>query len=257
MADLTTLDSAQPAGSETPTQGDDRERETRDKTKGSFNLEHYLDGKHKIPILASLPAFGSAGRLVWKQTSGVADELWGDTGSAWTKLTTNQQMIDYIASLATHAAVNPIDHPNNSIDYLKIIAGAIRKKHLDGGTDNASINNLVNGGNADNLHYHGGGGTGYWTSVSVNTIYQATTDGMVVGFSEIASGIGGIEIHIKSDSTSPPTTRRAAYIREIPTLSNPYTAQASLMCPIPKNDYWIIDSSVTNNYFYWIPWGRF
>ena len=49
MAGLETLDEAAPRDTDPVSLGDDAIRETRQKTKTSVGLEHYLDGPHKIP----------------------------------------------------------------------------------------------------------------------------------------------------------------------------------------------------------------
>ena len=156
MAGLDDLNPNTPLGLATPTEGDNELRAIKSKVREFAGVEHALDGKHKFPVVAVLPAFGTAGRLVVKTTIGVADELWYDTGTAWVKITSNQDVITYTSSfgLLTHKTANPIDHPDNSITYLKILAGEIRHKHLGGGTSDASIAALVNALNADALHTH-------------------------------------------------------------------------------------------------------
>jgi hypothetical protein len=61
---------------------------------------------------------------------------------------------------------------------------------------------------------------GAWVSKSINTIYQATTDGFVIAYHPINS------IILYSDSSNPPTTLRS-------------TNSSDFICvPIRKNDYW-------------------
>lgn len=152
MSNLTTLDPMLPIGSDTASI---RISETRQKLLASFGVEHALDGKHKMPKVSTLPANDTnSQRLVIKSTTGVADELWYDDGTTWTKITSNQAIIDYVNSLTSHKTVEPIDHPDSSITYMKIALGAIRKKHLDSTTETTSIAALVNTANADALHKH-------------------------------------------------------------------------------------------------------
>lgn len=155
MSGLNDLDENTPTGKTTPTQADDELRALKAKLKDYAAIEHAYDGMHKFPKVYSLPANNpDSRRIIIKATSGLADELFYDNGVAWIKITSNQSVIDYINSLAVHRTANPMDHSDGSITYLKITAGAIRKKHLDSSTELTSIAALVNTTNADILHKH-------------------------------------------------------------------------------------------------------
>lgn len=156
MAGLDDINPTDPAGTETPTLGDNRIRALAAKTIEAFALEHALAGEHTFLIgsAAQRPAAGHAGRFFILTAAGVAVELQYDTGSAWVTLTSNQAIIDQDGDLATHIAANPIDHPDDSVTAAKILAGAILAKHLDATSGNASIAALVNGSNADAFHVH-------------------------------------------------------------------------------------------------------
>lgn len=77
---------------------------------------------------------------------------------------------------------------------------------------------------------------GSWTSKSVTTIYQAATDGFVVGFGGPSSGNGSI--NVLTDSSTTPTTTRLSY-----NLVN--GVGAGVCCPIKKNDYYEVTGTGT------------
>lgn len=157
MSGLNDLDENTPTGKTTPTQSDDELRAIKAKLKEYAIVEHAYDGKHKTPKVRILPANDSnSRRIVVKAAAGIADELYYDDEESlsWIKITSNQSMIDYINNLTVHKTANPIDHADGSVSYLKITAGAIRKKHLDNSTEVTSIAALVNTTNADLLHKH-------------------------------------------------------------------------------------------------------
>jgi hypothetical protein len=74
---------------------------------------------------------------------------------------------------------------------------------------------------------------GSYTSKSDNTVYQAATDGFVLG-------IDGSSAVIRSDSSNPPTTIRIQ------------GGSLSSVCPVKRGDYY-----KTNNFntVYWLPIG--
>jgi hypothetical protein len=82
MAGLETLDETSPRDTDPVSLGDDAIRETRQKTKTSFGIEHYLDGPHKIPGGAQSvrPAAGRVGRLYFNTDLKTAEY---DTGAIW------------------------------------------------------------------------------------------------------------------------------------------------------------------------------
>lgn len=84
---------------------------------------------------------------------------------------------------------------------------------------------------------------GEWASKSVNTIYQAATDGTVKFYKDG----GGSEIsQIKTDGSNPPTT-----IRHKRQNSNYGVA---LSCEVKKGDYWKCEDGGTgSSTIYWIP----
>ena len=73
MAGLETLDEAAPRDTDAVSLGDDAIRETRQKTKTSVGVEHYLDGRHKVPggTTAERPEIGTErlkGSLILRNT---------------------------------------------------------------------------------------------------------------------------------------------------------------------------------------------
>lgn len=71
---------------------------------------------------------------------------------------------------------------------------------------------------------------GAWTSKSWSTIYQAATDGFVVGYTQ--SGTNNSSFAVYSDSSSSPSAIRVFW-----TIPNASSSMA-FCCPIRKNDYY-------------------
>lgn len=159
MAGLEDLNPASPDGKDLLSGGDNAIRLIIAKLIEFAEVEHALTGEHMFGSgsIAQRPAAGFSGRLYILIVAGVAAELQYDDGSDWITLTSNQTLIDYASSLATHATASVLDHPDGSVTLAKIAAGSIVKKHLMGGLSIASIAALVDGSNADSLHVHSGG----------------------------------------------------------------------------------------------------
>jgi hypothetical protein len=185
MAALNDISASDPAGTETPTLGDNRIRAVVAKLKEWAAIEHNLAGPHTILVgsLANRPAAGYTGRFYILTTTGLSTELQYDTGAAWVTLTSLGNITSLVANLATHIAANPVDHPTASVTSAKIADGNIKKRHLDGGTDNTSIAALVEAGSADALHGHAQYDDAL-TGISVTDFDAVTTYGqMVIGAS--------------------------------------------------------------------------
>lgn len=157
MAGLDDINSSDPAGTESPTLGDDRIRALAAKIIEAFDIEHALAGPHTFLVgsAAQRPAAGYEGRFYILAAAGVAVELQYDTGVAWVSLTSNQAALGYASNLAAHIAASPIDHPDESVTQIKIAQGAILKKHFDSSGDMTTLEKLVDGSNADEHHTHG------------------------------------------------------------------------------------------------------
>jgi hypothetical protein len=115
---------------------------------------------------------------------------------------------------------------------------------------NGSI--TFNGGALSNAIWHGtaiAGATyvtailGAWASKSTGTIYQAATDGFVVGTSS-----GSNSLQMITDSSSTPTT-----VRQYAGNDAAGSARGTIMCPVKKNDYWEVVG--TSDALFWIPMG--
>jgi hypothetical protein len=84
---------------------------------------------------------------------------------------------------------------------------------------------------------------GEWATVSLDTSYEAPTDGFVVA-QTIDSGWTNTSVSVFSDSADPPTTRR---IR----------GMTNATCPVRKGDHWMVTKSGDGNVtLYWIPLGN-
>jgi hypothetical protein len=79
-------------------------------------------------------------------------------------------------------------------------------------------------------------GFGAPVAKSIDTIYQATTDGILVGSVEEPSLGYGCMMTVYSDAATPPTTNRGAVLAEYTNAT--YTKYASISVPILKSDYY-------------------
>ena len=85
---------------------------------------------------------------------------------------------------------------------------------------------------------------GSYVSKSLDTDYQAETDGFV-----LAWGTPGGSISVKVDSSSPPTTYRARADSY-----NSSTGHAYVCVPVKKNDWYRIEQvDLASVYIYWMP----
>jgi hypothetical protein len=113
MAGLETLDDAAPRDTDAVSLGDDTIRETRQKTKTSVGLEHYLDGVHHIPAMtnATRPAAGRAGRVMFNATT---KSMEYDNGTAWLGIsdaTARACIMSHLGSFQIPSGVNRYEVP--------------------------------------------------------------------------------------------------------------------------------------------------
>jgi len=94
-----------------------------------------------------------------------------------------------------------------------------------------------------------GGLFGAWTSKSATTIYQAATDGFVVGY---VSGSSNSTVLFTgyTDSSSTPSTARV----ESTNYTAAGTVYGSFMMPVRKNDYYELTTTDTAS-IYFLPIG--
>lgn len=157
------FDRNDPTGSQTPALGDNSIRDIKARVQDWANAEHDGGtGYHKLyrgSNLATIPT-PIAGQIAIQ--AGTYDELYGYSGTAWNKLTTNQTVADNATNLTTHINYNDsttgLNHPDASVTTQKIKASAIVTKHVMGGTSTASIADVFNGSaNGNNYHTHSTG----------------------------------------------------------------------------------------------------
>lgn len=89
---------------------------------------------------------------------------------------------------------------------------------------------------------------GSWSSKSVDTVYEASTDGFVVAWGEKDGATP--YIRVKTDGSNPPTTI-TAYQREGEYAND---SRQSVTSPVKSGDYWKTESgNLKNISVYWIP----
>ena len=233
MPGLDDLNENTPTGLNSPTLGDNELRAIKAKIKEYASVEHAYDGKHKFPVVAILPINSpGSNRLVVKTTIGQLDEIYYDTGTAWIKITRNNEIAGVVSDLLAHTLYNPIDHVDGSITTAKlnndcvtadkIGNGAIQCHHLDATQaiyPDFSTAALVNGSDLDaTWHTHSqysansgiqflssallvGSGTGdiAWTTIDANTLsggvipVTAKALLLIINISLINTGLGSAE----------------------------------------------------------------
>ena len=206
MPGLNDVNINQPTGLDDPRRGDNDIRLTKAKTVEFAGIEHSLDGRHKFPIVSILPANDpNSRRLIIKTTIGQLDEIYYDTGTAWIKITRNNDIAEVVSDLLAHTTSNPIEHVDGSITTAKlnndcvtkdkIGNGAVLGHHLnaaDSVNPEYSVSSLVDGSDLDSSwHTHSqydlGGSSGVnflssvllaasgsgdiaWTTINANTL---------------------------------------------------------------------------------------
>lgn len=102
-------------------------------------------------------------------------------------------------------------------------------------------------------------GLGAWQQMSVNTVYQAATDGFALAYLKSSPGVAvpWATLSGYTDASNPPTTLRGvAGLQQIWFNGKVAgTLQNSLTMPVRQNDYWSVNSAGyggTQISVYWI-----
>lgn len=92
---------------------------------------------------------------------------------------------------------------------------------------------------------------GSWVSKSADTVYQALTDGMVVGWGQRPSG-AGVNFYGYSDSSNPPTTQRIYGFADAS--GGTELSGLPIFMPVKKGDYYKITAGTGATItIYWMP----
>jgi len=120
--------------------------------------------------------------------------------------------------------------------YGKTVTGVIELHCLD--SDGNEVQ-LTSGGSIDVADTQVAFGA--WVTKSLNTVYQAATDGYIVVDSTNAVG----DFQILTDGSTPPTTTRQSCSFSGDT--------SSVMCPVKKDDYYKVNSTLGSQNVFWLP----
>jgi len=246
----TSWDETSPAGSDALNQGDNSIRLVKTSIREVIAVDHKFgssgsdvdNGKHNwVSLLAQADiGTGAAGKpILGAQTvAGKGELLFTDVDNNDVQLTSLGKLyldagrisnnVWLIARNAANSAnVNLIKA--NASDAVELPDGATLSSAA-APTANAQIANkkYVD----DQITSHAQVGMGSWDNTkSFGTIYQASTDGFVVGYWSVDNGDN---LQIISDSAAAPTTVRQQYS----TGSGTTAATVGFCCPVKKNDYW-------------------
>jgi hypothetical protein len=225
-----------PAGSDSPSDIDDKIEENNNSLQRV--MANYRQGC-RLQYASAATLTVSAGELVISNSAGsihyhtqntaATTVTWADidTGSEQASTTyyvygyqddpTNDTSIDFVISESSSAP--------DGITYFKKLGSFVNNS-------SSNITDMQNDGFFSDL--------GTWESKSINTTYRAMTDGFLVVYI-----LGGVA-YIYSDSSSSPTTKRAA--------KDAGVSYGSMCSPIKKGDYYkAYSSSSASDTAYWIP----
>lgn len=185
----------------------------------------------------SLVVSNSAGtiRLMLAKTSAIST-VWtvGDNGlDTGSEAASTTYYVYAIASAVTDTAYTVKISTNSSVP-----SGVTYYKRL-GSFYNDSSSNITYSDIVNDDNYYGKK-LGSWVTKSVDTAYQATTDGFVVVIS-----VSNTVIYGYTDSSNPPTTLRAKNLAVGDT--------CSFTMVVKRNDYWKTTASAGSPTVYWIP----
>jgi hypothetical protein len=166
---------------------------------------------------------------------------------------------NYVCTLYTDSASGISLAAANATGYLDVFTAGVSagnrrlRVHASGGvsigdtTDPGATNARVAGdakfGTTSNFS---------WVSKTVNTVYQAASDGFMVGHGLASGGAGSSAIIAYTDASVTPSTIRQV-VNGIPD-----TGRASVCCPVKKGDYYEIASTTTATFTvtcWWVPMG--
>jgi len=221
-------DKSQPAGSDSPSTLDDdigTNNEALDRVLSNYreNCAVYYISASSIGIKAGECVGSNTAGTVrkFRKTTSATTLTWAniDTGAEENSTTYHIYAVMDSADATTFTGMisKNATTPTGATYYKKI-----------GKFYNNSSGNISNNDTLINYNNYYALKLGDWESKSNNTVYQASTDGFVVGY-----GAPGYNWGIYSDSATPPTTLRQYY--QVDAAAHNYGCG---MCPIRKGDYW-------------------
>jgi len=245
-----TFDTATPAGSDDPAEADDRMREIKAAVQERENVDHYWPktgtevsdtdaGEHRkitlrtlsdtvVAALSATKAYlyrlVTDGELYFKDASDNTIQL-TKSGKILSASLDMKDEDDMSSDSATHATTQ---------QATKAYADAI------GTTAAAALAAAVPDDNA----------FGSWVAKSVDTVYEAATDGFVTAY---CAGVDANDkVYGKTDSSTPPTTIVIADKANSTGASGPL----GICFPVKKGDYWKVSQSGGSSWtIKWLPIG--
>jgi hypothetical protein len=274
MADFTvvhteTHDETKPAGTRARSLGDDDIREMKRELRERLAVDHqhYSDetghtnvGTHKKVSMtetqvADPSTYDDTGYLYLKSDGTTLELYWKDPLGNVAQLTNDGYLFGDNIRLANNVYLKAVDAAGTgTVDLIK--ANASDKPVLPDESELASDSapttdvQITNKKYVDDKfdittgHDHDGSdsklltGLGAWASKSADTVYQATTDGILIAYAH-GTGNSSSYLYAYSDSNNPPVTLRGRSGTE----SGTTQMYACVVCPVKKSDYYKVTTS--------------
>jgi len=239
---------ARPAGSASPSTIDtllQANNESIDRL-----LSNYREGC-KIEYLSASTLTVELGEVVCSNSAGTLRKFrsnTSDTSVSWSDIDTGSEAVSttyYVYAVADASAttftveISLSSSAPTGATYFKRLGSFYNNNDGDILNDETIVN--------DNNYY--ALQLGDWLSKSASVVYQASTDGFVVGYIDDTGG-GDCEVIGYTDSSSPPTT-----VRSWLEFRGVDDGHGTITFPVKLGDYWKVsvgDVGVANS-LYWIP----
>lgn len=272
MSKVNAINPATPAGSSRPKDGDDNIRAFKSATIEILDVDHYVGsdagsgyteddaGKHSLvrfrdvqTDLAALLGASDKGLLAVKN-DGSNNELYYYDENGNTIQITEEGDVPFssVGSVANNTYIKAKNAAGSgTVDLIKANASdiAVIPDGSQMATDAAPTDDkgIANKKYVDDEIAAESKSLGFWAGKSVDTVYQADSDGFVLVTSSSTDQRPYYTVY--SDGNSPPTTNR---FRMRNTDGN---SVHSACVPVKKSDYWKVANSGTlgNLTIYWIP----
>lgn len=227
-----------PAGTDSPSDIDDYLASYSHDPLESM-LRKYRQGAKLVYASASTLTVEDGGVMVSNSGGTVRAMLYNtsDTTVTWSDIDTGSE-----ATATTYYVYAYCSDPTSDTDFDIVISES--SSEPTGITYYLKLGSFYNDGSGNITVIANDGyfaGLGDWESKSNGVIYQADTDGFVVGYRQSGTGV----VIGYTDGNASPTTARTKNLSD-----TPGTDYGSVSMPVKERDYWKTTGATT---IYWIP----